>query len=155
MAWLLRRLRAAEVDRVFDSASRHPGAIRAVTSTEEARTTVLLDEIVALMADRGGLVDPRLWALRDYDAEHDGPLLDTLRAYVDCFGDIAAAGDDLHVHPNTVRYRVRRIEQLLGTLARQSGRSPGAWAGLAGYVANRCAAAAIRSSVAVSAIRTC
>jgi DNA-binding PucR family transcriptional regulator len=105
----------ADVDRVFDSASRHPGAIRAVTSTEEARTTVLLDEIVALIADHGGLVDPRLWALRDYDAEHDGSLLDTLRAYVDCFGDIAAAGDDLHVHPNTVRYRVRRIEQLLGS----------------------------------------
>ena len=42
-------------------------------------------------------------------------LADTLRAYLDCFGDVAAAAQRLHVHPNTVRYRVRRIEKLLGT----------------------------------------
>ncbi len=105
----------ADVDRVFASAGRHPGAIRAVTSIDDARTTVLLDEIVAMMADRDRLVDPRLSALRDHDAKHDGSLLATLRAYLDCFGDIAAASDTLHVHPNTVRYRVRRIEKLLGS----------------------------------------
>jgi DNA-binding PucR family transcriptional regulator len=102
----------ADVDRVFDSAGRHPGAIRPVTSTDEARTTVLLDGIVASMNE--GLVDPRLWALCDYDAAHDGSLAETLRAYLDCFGDVAAAGDVLHVHPNTVRYRVRRIEEIVG-----------------------------------------
>ena len=104
----------AEVDRVFDSADRHPGAIAQVTSLDEARTTVLLDEIVALVAGQDGLVDPRVLALRDYDAGHDGSLVPTLHAYLDCFGDIAAAGHWLHVHPNTVRYRVRRIEKLLG-----------------------------------------
>jgi DNA-binding PucR family transcriptional regulator len=105
----------AEVDRVFDSADRHPGAIGQITSLAEARTTVLLDEIVALVAGQDGLLDPRLVALREYDAGHDGSLLATLGAYLDCFGDIAAAGQWLHVHPNTVRYRVRRIEKLLGT----------------------------------------
>lgn len=104
-----------EVDRVFDSADRHPGAIGQITSLAEARTTVLLDEIVALVAGQDALVDPRLPALRDYDARHDGSLVATLQAYLDCFGDIAAAGQWLHVHPNTVRYRVRRIEKLLGT----------------------------------------
>jgi DNA-binding PucR family transcriptional regulator len=38
-----------------------------------------------------------------------------VRAYLDSFGDIAAAAQRLHVHPNTVRYRVRRIEQVLAT----------------------------------------
>jgi DNA-binding PucR family transcriptional regulator len=104
-----------QVDRVFHSADRHPGAIRQITSLDEARTTVLLDEIVALVAGRDGLVDPRVLALRDYDAGHDGSLVATLGAYLDCFGDIGAAGRWLHVHPNTVRYRVRRIEKLLGT----------------------------------------
>src|SRR5690349_10106911 len=33
----------AEVDRVFDSADRHPGAIGQVTTLDEAHTTVLLD----------------------------------------------------------------------------------------------------------------
>ena len=39
--------------------------------------------------------------------------MDTLRAYLDAFGDVAAAAAELHVHPNTVRYRVRRIEEIL------------------------------------------
>ncbi|MBV9091283.1 MAG: helix-turn-helix domain-containing protein [Mycobacteriaceae bacterium] len=105
----------AEVDRVFDSAERHPGVIREITSLAEARTTVLLDEIVALVAGREPLVDPRLRALRDYDAGHDGSLIATLGAYLDCFGDVGAAARGLQVHPNTVRYRLRRIEKLLGT----------------------------------------
>jgi DNA-binding PucR family transcriptional regulator len=104
-----------EVDRVFDSAERHPGAIGQVSSLDEARTTVLLDEIVAQVAGQQRLVDPRVHALRDYDATHDGCLVETPSTYLDCFGDIAAAASRLHVHPNTVRYRVRRIEKVLGT----------------------------------------
>jgi DNA-binding PucR family transcriptional regulator len=99
----------ADIDRVFASAGRHPGAIRAVTSTDEARTTVLLDEIVRRMGD--ALVDPRVLRLR----EHDPMLAETLQAYLDSFGDIACAAGWLHVHPNTVRYRIRRIEKLLET----------------------------------------
>jgi DNA-binding PucR family transcriptional regulator len=40
-------------------------------------------------------------------------LAETLRAHLDSFGDIGAAAQSLQVHPNTVRYRVRRIEKLL------------------------------------------
>jgi DNA-binding PucR family transcriptional regulator len=101
----------AEVDRVFDSAERHPGAIGQVTSLDEAHTTVLLDEIVAHVGGQHRLVDPRIRQLREQD-----PLLaETLAAYLDGFGDIAAVAQHLHVHPNTVRYRIRRIEKLLAT----------------------------------------
>ena len=101
----------AEVDRVFDSAERHPGAIGQVSSLDEARTTVLLDEIVSQVAGQPRLVDPRVRQLRD----RDPMLADTLQAYLDGFGDISAVAQRLHVHPNTVRYRVRRIEKLLST----------------------------------------
>lgn len=101
----------AEIDRVFDSAARHPGAVGQITSLAEARATVLLDEIVAHVAGRPALVDPRVRALREKE-----PLLaDTLHAYLDGFGDIAAVAGRMHVHPNTIRYRIRRIETLLGT----------------------------------------
>ncbi|MFO7166264.1 MAG: helix-turn-helix domain-containing protein, partial [Mycolicibacterium hassiacum] len=100
-----------EVDRVFDSAARHPDAIGQVTSLDEARTTVLLDEIVAQVAARPALIDPRV---RDLHAR-DPVLVDTLSAYLDGFGDVAAAAQQLCVHPNTVRYRIRRIERLLQT----------------------------------------
>ncbi len=100
-----------EVDRVLDSAERHPVSIGQVTSLAEARTTVLLDEIVTLVGTDKRLVDPRIRDLR----ARDPMLAETLRAYLDCFGDIGAAARSLHVHPNTVRYRVRRIEKLLST----------------------------------------
>lgn len=100
-----------EVDRVFDSAQRHPGAFGPVTSLDEARTTVVLDEIVAQVAGQPRLVDPRVRRLR----EQDPMLAATLRAFLDGFGDVAAVAARLHVHPNTVRYRVRRIETLLST----------------------------------------
>ena len=100
----------AEVDRVLDSVERHP-FLGQVTSLAEARTTVLLDEIVTLVGTDERLVDPRV---RDLYAR-DPVLASTLRVYLDSFGDIAAAAYWLQVHPNTVRYRVRRIEKLLST----------------------------------------
>ncbi|OSC40079.1 PucR family transcriptional regulator [Mycobacterium decipiens] len=100
-----------EVDRVLESAGRHPISIGQVTSLAEARTTVLLDEIVTLVGADERLVDPRV---RDLCAR-DPVLAQTLRAYLDAFGDIGAAAQSLQVHPNTVRYRVRRIEKLSST----------------------------------------
>jgi DNA-binding PucR family transcriptional regulator len=87
------------------------GAVGQVTSLAESRTTVLLDEIVTMVAADDRLVDPRVRDLR----EKDPTLADTLRAYLDSFGDVATAAAWLHVHPNTVRYRVRRIEEAMGT----------------------------------------
>lgn len=99
-----------EVDRVLDSAERHP-VLGQVTSLAEARTTVLLDEIVTLVGADKRLVDPRIRELR----ARDPVLAETLRAYLDSFGDVGAAARSLQVHPNTVRYRVRRTEKLLST----------------------------------------
>jgi DNA-binding PucR family transcriptional regulator len=101
----------ADVDRVLDSAERHPDSFAGVTSLAEARTTVLLDEIVTIVGADERLVDPRVRELQ----AHDPVLVQTLRAYLDSFGDVAAAAAHLHVHPNTVRYRTRRIETLLST----------------------------------------
>lgn len=98
-----------EIDRVFDSAARHPGAISQITTLADAHTTVLLDEIVAHVAGQPGLIDPRVRTLR----EREPLLAETLRAYLDGFGDVATVAGRMHVHPNTIRYRIRRIETLL------------------------------------------
>ncbi|CDO90089.1 PucR family transcriptional regulator [Mycobacterium triplex] len=100
-----------EVDRVLDSAQRHPVSIGQVTSLAEARTTVLLDEIVTTIGTDRRLVDPRIRDLH----ERDPLLAKTLRTYLDTFGDVGLAAHLLQVHPNTVRYRIRRIEKLLST----------------------------------------
>jgi DNA-binding PucR family transcriptional regulator len=41
-------------------------------------------------------------------------LLETLTAYLDVSGSIEATGRILFVHPNTVRYRLRRIAEVTG-----------------------------------------
>jgi len=52
--------------------------------------------------------------LREFDADHAGALVATLRAYLDEDGSVAAVAGRLIVHRNTVRYRIEQIERLTG-----------------------------------------
>lgn len=56
------------------------------------------------------LLDP----LRDYDRRHRAELITTLEAFLDCDGSWTRCATRLHLHVNTLRYRVGRIEQLTG-----------------------------------------
>jgi sugar diacid utilization regulator len=55
-----------------------------------------------------------LGPLLDYDASHHTDLVDTLRTYFASKQDRNRAAGTLHIHPNTVTQRLRRIEQLCG-----------------------------------------
>jgi DNA-binding PucR family transcriptional regulator len=63
---------------------------------------------------RGSLRRRLLGPVLDYDAAHGSDLLGTLRVFLDCSGSWTAAAARLHVHVNTLRYRVGRVEELLG-----------------------------------------
>ncbi|MFB4274679.1 helix-turn-helix domain-containing protein [Nonomuraea sp. MTCD27] len=52
--------------------------------------------------------------LLDYDRRHQSDLVRTLGIFLDCAGSWNACAEQLHVHVNTVRYRIRRIEELTG-----------------------------------------
>jgi purine catabolism regulator len=71
-------------------------------------------------------VDLILDPLRDHPQ-----LLESLAAYLSADQNINAAAEALHVHPNSLRYRLNRVEDLLG----RSLRSPATMADL--YVALR------------------
>jgi purine catabolism regulator len=71
-------------------------------------------------------VDLVLDPLRDHPQ-----LLETLVAYLSADQNVNAAAETLHVHPNSLRYRLGRVEELLG----RSVRSPATLADL--YVALR------------------
>ena len=51
--------------------------------------------------------------LANHDEAHDGSLLETARALADSCGDVRAAAEALFQHPNTVRYRMRRMREVL------------------------------------------
>ncbi|MFD7921705.1 PucR family transcriptional regulator [Streptomyces sp. NPDC059740] len=56
------------------------------------------------------LLDP----LRDYDRRHRAELVPTLEAFLASDGSWTRCASRLHLHVNTLRYRVGRIEQLTG-----------------------------------------
>ena len=55
-----------------------------------------------------------LGPVRDNDARTGGDLLDTLAAFLDESGSWNRTAARLHVHVNTVRYRIGRVEELTG-----------------------------------------
>ena len=55
-----------------------------------------------------------LGPLLDYDESHQTGLVETLRTYLGCRQDRNRAAATLHIHPNTVTQRLRRVEQLCG-----------------------------------------
>lgn len=69
---------------------------------------LLADEAVKAFAD--GLLRP----LHEHDASGRGDLVASLRAWLSRHGQWDAAAADLGVHRHTLRYRMRRVEEILG-----------------------------------------
>jgi len=70
-----------------------------------------------LPRDRGELraiVRHILGPLLEYDAEHDTPLVASLRIYLARNRSLKETSEALHVHKQTVVYRMRRVEELTG-----------------------------------------
>jgi DNA-binding PucR family transcriptional regulator len=55
-----------------------------------------------------------LGPLLAYDDRHRAELLPTLQEFLACSGSWNACAAKMYVHVNTVRYRIRRIEELTG-----------------------------------------
>lgn len=51
-------------------------------------------------------------ALKEHDEAHGTEYVATLGCLLDCYGDTTAVGERLHLHVNTVRYRIRRIVEI-------------------------------------------
>jgi purine catabolism regulator len=69
---------------------------------------LLADDAVRAFAD--GLLRP----LHEHDATGRGDLVASLRAWLSRHGQWDAAAADLGVHRHTLRYRMRRVEEILG-----------------------------------------
>jgi Purine catabolism regulatory protein-like family/PucR C-terminal helix-turn-helix domain len=64
----------------------------------------------ARQAFRARLLDPLL----AYDSEHGTELVRTLEVFLGCSGSWTKAAEMMFVHVNSLRYRIRRIEELTG-----------------------------------------
>ncbi|MFE2033585.1 PucR family transcriptional regulator [Streptomyces scopuliridis] len=72
--------------------------------------------ILPLLADDAvrAFADGMLRALYEHDAKGRGDLVASLRAWLSRHGQWDAAAADLGVHRHTLRYRMRRVEEILG-----------------------------------------
>ncbi|ARF56567.1 PucR family transcriptional regulator [Streptomyces gilvosporeus] len=102
-----------EADRILDAMVR-VGVATTVAALPDIQAEVLISELLALLGAHPELRDPRLTALVTHDSRSQGQLAESVLAYLDAFGDVRAAAAELHVHPNTLRYRLRRAEELTG-----------------------------------------
>jgi hypothetical protein len=87
-------------------------AVLVLTSDEVASYELLLASVPGsvLRSFRERLLGPLL----TYDERHRAELLPTLREFLACSGSWNACAASMYVHVNTVRYRIRRIEELTG-----------------------------------------
>lgn len=58
--------------------------------------------------------DEILGPLVEYDNEKDSELIETLKKYFECGGNLKKISKEMYIHYNTIIYRVQRIKEILG-----------------------------------------
>ncbi|BBC66611.1 hypothetical protein MMRN_35070 [Mycobacterium marinum] len=100
----------------YHSASEAISGMNAVAGWRGAPRPVLARELLperALMGDASAIVALHTDVMRPL-ADAGPTLIETLDAYLDCGGAIEACARKLFVHPNTIRYRLKRITDFTG-----------------------------------------
>lgn len=89
---------------------------RRLGRTGELRPEGFLTELLLARSPRlAALVrDRALGPLEDGSGRRGADLLETLQTFLDCELDRRRAAERLHVHPNTLDYRLRRVEEQTG-----------------------------------------
>ena len=101
-----------EADRIVDAMTHDLQA--EVATISDVRAQVVVSEILTMLQSNERFRDSRLTSLHEHDAEHGTDLARSLLAHFEAFGDVRAASERLHVHPNTLRYRIRRAAEITG-----------------------------------------
>ena len=98
-----------EADQVLRALSLRGGHAATIEEVSAQRVLLVLSD---LLADHPELASEKVRALVASDEEQGTVYVETLRGYLDAFGSIPKAAEDLNVHPNTLRYRLRRALEL-------------------------------------------
>jgi sugar diacid utilization regulator len=103
---------AAEAEMALEIARARPSPNEIVTRSELGICGLLVastdaGELISMVI---GVLGPLLAA----DARSGSDYVHTLRVFHACHRHVATAAEQLHVHVNTLRHRLRRIEELLG-----------------------------------------
>ncbi len=84
-----------------------------VATISDVQAEVVMRHVRERLADDPRCRTPHLDLLARHDAEQHTAHLATLGAYLDAFGDVAAAAAALDIHSNTLRYRLKRMREII------------------------------------------
>ena len=88
-------------------------ADRRIALFNQVRAQAFLLDLQEMRSLEAHLEGSRIAGLIRYDAEHGTPYVETLRAYLEALGDVNLAAKRVHVHRNTLRYRLRKLCELV------------------------------------------
>lgn len=104
----------ADADRALRVLRSWGSSPRVARATDVHTESLLLELRDLAGAEEAPMTTGPIARLLDYDCAHGGVLIPTLQAWLDAFGDVIAAAAAVRVHPNTFRYRLRRITEVSG-----------------------------------------
>jgi len=111
----------ADIPRAYKEAVRALGLARKDRRFVALSRTTLFDDLIGLAdATTLRLVPPWASTFLEEDRRASGELSSTLLAYVASELSVGRAAADLDVHPNTIRYRLHRIEAMTGGTLRST-----------------------------------
>ncbi|REH18647.1 MULTISPECIES: PucR family transcriptional regulator [unclassified Streptomyces] len=99
-----------------ERAARRPAAdvVSAVAAFGEVVPEVSALRVLDLIAPLWQSLSGPVHAMVEHDRAHGSEYGASVGAYLDAFGDTGTAAQRLNVHPNTLRYRLRRARELFG-----------------------------------------
>ena len=103
------RREAEEAVRVLRAGGRG-----SVATIEQVRLPALLSRFSETAAEERDLYSAKISKLIESDRKGGTAYVEALRCFFDAFGDYTAAAATLHIHPNTLRYRLRKAQELSG-----------------------------------------
>lgn len=83
-----------------------------VARLEDVHSAVLLAHVADELIREPILKHPGIEAMLAYDIENKTSYADSVTAWLDAIGDFALAAESLFIHTNTLRYRLRRVQDL-------------------------------------------
>ncbi|MFJ9558650.1 helix-turn-helix domain-containing protein [Streptomyces fuscichromogenes] len=92
----------------------HRGQDHAVADFQEVRAESFFLRLRADLDAFDAVQTDALEAMREHDERNGTEYTRTVYAYLRCLGDSTRASAEMYVHPNTLRYRIRRAGELFG-----------------------------------------
>lgn len=102
-----------EVDAVLRAASSDSRA-PLIATVADVHSRMLLDRLTDQLAHDPRLRHPGVDLLTEHDRDRGSSYGATARAWLDAQCDVVAAAELLSIHPNTLRYRLRRLQERFG-----------------------------------------